>query len=97
MIRGFAKTVVFFPLLAAIDLLCAISLAAIAIGYPLPALQAASAFALIGKGILFINDVVSIIDIAIGITMLVLLWMQAPALAIGIAVYLGIKGMASFA
>lgn len=88
---------VFLPLLAAIDLLCAVSLAATALGYPLPPLQAASAFALVAKGVLFINDVVSVIDVAIGIAMIVLLWIQAPTLAIALAIYLGIKAMASFA
>jgi hypothetical protein len=88
---------VFLPLLAGIDLLCAVSLVAMALGYPLPPLHAASAFALMVKGVFFINDVVSVIDIAVGIAMLVLLWIQAPTLAIALAIYLGIKAMASLA
>jgi hypothetical protein len=88
---------VFLVLLAGVDLLCAVSLAALALGYPIPHLQAAAALALVLKGIAFISDVVSIIDIVIGAAMFVLLWVQAPMLALGLAIYLGLKALASFA
>lgn len=88
---------VFLALLAGVDLLCAISLAALALGFPIPHLQAAAALGLMLKGIAFISDVVSIIDIAIGVAMIVLLWVEAPMLALGLAIYLALKALASFA
>jgi hypothetical protein len=87
----------FLVSLGIIDVLCAISMAGIVLGYPLPHLQAISALALIIKGVLFINDVISVIDIAVGIAMFILLWITAPTIALGLAVYLGIKGLMSFA
>ena len=88
---------VFVAILGAIDVLGAVSLAALVLGYPLPHLQAAAALGVLLKAIIFINDIVSIIDIAVAITMFVLLWVSAPTLALALAVYLGIKGLISFA
>jgi hypothetical protein len=87
---------VLLVLLATIDLLCAISLAALVLGYPLPHLQAGAALMLIAKSVFFITDVISILDIAVGITMFVLLWVSAPTLALGLAIYLGFKAVISF-
>jgi hypothetical protein len=83
--------------LAAVDVLCAISLASLALGMPLPLLQAASAAMLMVKGVLFIDDIVSIMDIILAIVMFALIWIPSPVLALAIAIYLGIKAMASFA
>jgi hypothetical protein len=84
------------PILAAIDLLCAISLAALCLGFPLQHLQAGAALMLIAKSAFFITDVISILDIAVGVTMFVLLWISAPTLALGLAIYLGFKAAISF-
>ncbi len=88
---------VFLAVLGAVDVLCAISLALLVFGYPLPQLQAAAALALLAKSIIFIGDAISVIDVATSIAMFALLWISAPTLALGLAVYLGIKGLISFA
>lgn len=82
--------------LGTIDMLCAISLAALSLGHPLPHLQAGAALMLIAKSVFFIKDVVSIIDIAVGITMFALFWMSAPTLALALAIYLGFKAIISY-
>lgn len=87
---------VFLAALGAIDMLCAISLAALALGYPLPHLQAGAALMLMAKSLFFIKDVVSIIDLAVGVTMFVLLWITAPTLTIALAIYLGFKAIISY-
>jgi|GEM_PF-7113043 len=87
---------VFVWLLGAIDVLCAISLAAAALGYPLPHLQAGAAFMLLVKGFMFITDVVSVLDVIAALCMFWLLWQSSMTLALGLAVYLGLKGLLSF-
>ena len=83
-------------LLGAVDVLCAISLAAAALGYPIGHLQASAAFGLLLKGGFFITDIISIIDVIIALVMFWLLWFPHPTLALGLAVYLGLKGVISF-
>ena len=84
-------------LLGAIDLASAAALAALALGYPLPQVQAPLALALAVKGGLFIESTASRIDILCAIGMIALLWFSAPGIAIAIAAYLAVKGISSFA
>jgi hypothetical protein len=81
--------------LGAIDVLSAIACGALYFSHPFPHLQAALALALVAKGAFFISDVVSVLDIACGITMLLLLWLSWPAVALVLAIYLGFKGALS--
>jgi len=84
-------------LLGIVDFLAAGSLALLALGSGVPHIQAASALALVVKGTFYINDVLSVIDIALGITLFALLWIDAPLLALSLAIYLGFKGVYTFA
>lgn len=83
----------FMGLVGVIDILCAVALLALYFGHPIPHLQAGMAVALIGKGIMFISDILSILDIILGITMFVLFWVEAPNLALGMAIWLLYKGL----
>jgi hypothetical protein len=82
--------------LALIDVFGAISAAGLALGMPLYSMQAASALALILKGIIFYDDIVSWLDIVCGIMLFVLFWANLPTIALAMAVYLGFKGLMSF-
>ena len=82
-------------LLGLIDLLCALSLLLLAIGYPLYSLQAGAALLLGLKSLLFIKDFFSMIDILIMLVMFVLIWVQTPLIAVFLACYLAIKGIYS--
>lgn len=84
-------------LLALVDLGAALSLILSVLGVPLPLLQAAMALALLAKGIVFINDILSIVDIALAGLMFGLLWWNAPLWALSIGIYLAFKGLYSFA
>ena len=53
-------------------------------------------FALIMKGLLFIVDILSWLDIAIGIGMFVLFWVAAPNVALIAAIWLVYKGLHSW-
>jgi len=83
-------------ILGALDLACAGSLAAVALANPLPVVQIPLAIALAAKGVAFSGNVTSRIDIACAAGMLALLWMPNAGVAVAIAVYLGVKGVASF-
>ena len=84
-------------ILGAIDVLGAVCAAAQALGYPLYFIQAAAALGLIIKGIIFYDDVVSWIDILIGIMLFIMFWVSMPTMALAIALYLGFKAILSFA
>jgi Na+/H+ antiporter NhaA len=86
---------VFRQSLGIIDALSAISCAAIFFGHPLGQFQAAMGLALIGKGAFFIEDIVSVLDIACGIVMFLLLWFSWPTIALSLAIYLGFKATLS--
>lgn len=87
----------FLQLLALVDLLAAVSLLLSAFGFPLPHLQATVAIALGGKALLFINDVLSIIDLCIALTMFVLLWLSSPTIALVLGGYMALKSLYTFA
>lgn len=82
-------------LLGIIDLLCTLSLVLLLFGYPLYPLQAGAALLLIGKGVLFFSDVLSILDIIAAVLILVLIWISLPLAALILAIYLGGKGTLS--
>lgn len=86
---------VLVAILGVVDLLGAVSLGLLVLGFPLPHLQAVAALMLLLKSLVFIGDVISVIDVAVSITMFALLWVSAPTLALGLAIYLGIKGAIS--
>ncbi|MBR9700283.1 hypothetical protein GOV11_00250 [Candidatus Woesearchaeota archaeon] len=81
----------------AIDILAGVTLISNSLGFPLEFIQAAAALALIVKGIFTVKDILSILDVIIGVVMFVLLWIAAPTLALSLGIYLCIKGAATFA
>ncbi len=84
-------------LLGAADILAAIALMLYALGFQIPTAIAATGLVLIGKGLVFIGDVFSILDLIIGITMFVLIWVELPLLALCLAIWLGLKGAYTYA
>jgi hypothetical protein len=84
-------------LLGIIDLLCALSLLLVIIGYPVFPLQAGGAMLLFIKGAFFFGDVLSVMDMLVAVLMFALLWVQQPTLAIAAAIFLALKGFYSFA
>jgi hypothetical protein len=83
-------------LLALIDLLCALALALLFFGHPVYPLQAGAALLLLAKGLLFIKNILSIVDMIIALLMFMLIWVATPPVAVALALYLGVKGVASF-
>lgn len=83
----------FSGLLGLIDILAAVALFALYFDNPFGRLQAGMSLGLMMKGVLFITDVLSWIDIAIGILMLVLFWVEAPKLALAAGIWLLYKGI----
>ncbi len=84
-------------LLALVDLLCAVALGLLLLGYPLWQLQAGAALLLLMKGVAFFADILSVFDVAAAVCMIVLLWIAAPNLALAILVYLVVKALYSLA
>jgi len=83
----------FMGIVGVVDVIAAGALIALFFGHPIFHLQAGMAIALMGKGFLFLPDILSILDIAIGIVMLTLFWIEAPVLALGMAIWLLYKGL----
>ena len=83
----------FGGMLGLIDLLAATALFLVYFEHPFKHLQAGIALALMMKGVLFIGDILSLIDIAIGILMFVLFWLDAPLLALSAGIWLVYKGL----
>ena len=83
----------FAGMLGLIDLLASIALLGIYFEHPIPHMQAGMALGLIAKGILFINDILSVLDIVIGIAMFVFFWAVAPKLALAMGIWLIYKGI----
>lgn len=83
----------FAGLLGIIDILAAGALIGVYFGHPIPHLQAGMGLALTMKGLLFITDILSILDIIIGIGMFVLFWVVAPKFALACAIWLLYKGI----
>ena len=81
--------------LAIVDFLAAAALLLVFFGLPVIHYQAGAALLLLLKGAFFFYDLLSIIDVAVAILMFVMLWVQLPKLALGLAVYLIIKGLYS--
>ncbi len=86
----------FAGLLGVIDLLCATALLGLYFGHPFNQLQAGMGLAIVMKGAVFFSDVLSLLDIAIGVTMFVLFWIEAPRLALAMAIWLVYKGLYSW-
>lgn len=84
---------IFAGVLGLIDILAAVALFSIYFGSPIERLQAGMALGLMMKGILFISDILSILDIIIGILMFVLFWLIAPKLALAMGIWLLYKGI----
>lgn len=83
----------FAGVLGIIDLLAAAALIGIHLGHPFEHLQAGMALAIIMKGVVFISDILSLIDVSIGILMFVLFWVEAPTLALVAGIWLIYKGL----
>jgi hypothetical protein len=83
-------------LLGIVDLLVALSVLLGIFGFPFMPLQAGSALLLLGKGLVFISDPLSILDVVCALAAVFLLWTSVPWLAITVVCYLTIKGLYSF-
>jgi len=83
-------------LLALVDVLAAAALLLAAFGYTVYPFQAATALLLILKAGVFHRSFLSIIDIAVGLLMFVLLWHGQPIVAAVAGGYLGVKAIYSF-
>ncbi len=83
----------FTGLIGIIDILSAGALLSTYFGHPLPHLQAGMALALLGKGLFFITDVLSWIDIIIAVCMFIFFWVEAPTVALVMATWLLYKGL----
>jgi hypothetical protein len=82
--------------LGGVDIFCAIMLILQAFGYPFPHLQAVGGLLLGVKGVAFIDDFFSLLDVFIALGIFALLWFSFPILAIFMAIYLLCKGAYSF-
>lgn len=86
----------FSGMLGIVDLLAAGALVSLYFGHPIYHLQAGMGLALVAKGLLFMPNVLSIIDVVIGIAMFVLFWIAAPQLALIMGLWLVYKGITSW-
>lgn len=82
-------------ILSLIDLFASATMLLSFFGHPFPHVQASAALLVLAKALIFIRSSLSIVDILCGLCMLLLLWMQLPFLALGVGVYLAIKGFYS--
>jgi hypothetical protein len=86
----------FAGLVGIIDLLAAAALIGIYLEHPILHLQAGMGLAITMKGLIFFSDVLSWIDIVIGISMFVFFWFAAPKLALAMGIWLIYKGIYSW-
>jgi hypothetical protein len=59
-------------------------------------MQAGMGLAIIMKGLVFFSNILSMLDIAIGVAMFALFWFEAPKLALAMAIWLIYKGVYSW-
>ncbi|MDD9953434.1 MAG: hypothetical protein OXR66_03795 [Candidatus Woesearchaeota archaeon] len=79
-----------------IDVLAAIAFVGIVFDHPFNHLQAGMGLAIIVKGLITMPDILSVVDVIIGLLMFWFFWHTHQTAALCLAIYLAFKGLYSF-